>query len=403
MDIDNYNFDELENLIDKLDGIKQEKKDKFINTYWCASCNDDKTIIDSEKGIIICKLCGDVISNMIDMEQEWNGDGGKDGVKSSMYVNALLPQSSIATTIHGVSSRITTIHKWLGMPYHERSLNEVFREISNKCKEGKILKCIEDDAKIMYKNINDSKIITRGSNRKSLIAACVFFACRKNNKIRSPKEIAHIFSLKYTEITKGCKTFMKLGKRTMDISFIFAKPEHFINRFKEDTKIKNEYAEQAIKIANNVEKICIASMHTPISIAAGAIYMMVMINGFKINKKDIADQFKISQVTISKAYKKIEKYFKILYDEKIVSELEKEITEYKNNIAITDITALRFIRFGIKHPRMFNILNKDNKVDNELIMLQKFELDYLIQSGNNKYLNEILLDNLQFPMIYHYN
>ena len=53
-----------------------------------------------------------------------------------------------------------------------------FKKITQKCSEGKIMKCIEDDAKIMYNNICDCKhmtgknkgknIIIRGINRESL-------------------------------------------------------------------------------------------------------------------------------------------------------------------------------------------------------------------------------------------
>jgi hypothetical protein len=74
----------------------------------------------------------------------------------------------------------------------------------------------------MYKNISDCKhmsgknkdkpTIIRGKNRISVIAACIHNACRKKDKTRSPKEIAELFGLKYTEITKGCKIFQRLAK-----------------------------------------------------------------------------------------------------------------------------------------------------------------------------------------------
>ena len=401
VDYDDIDFENLKNLIYDDGKIVENKKNSNIN--WCFTCNNDNIIEDCSLGILVCKNCGDVISTVIDADPEWSNhnENGKEATKSSLTVNTLLPQSSIATTIHGMSSRLKTIHSWSAMPYHERSLNDVFKEISMKCREGKILKCIEDDAKIMYKNINDCKIITRGSNRRSLIAACVFYACRKKDKTRSPKEIANIFGLKFTEITRGCKMFAKLAKmKNIDINFIFTKPEHFINRFCEDMKIKVEYAQQAVIIANNVEKIHIASMHTPISIASGAIFMMVMINGLNINKKDIADKFNISQVTVSKAYKKIEKFIGILDDNKICDKLHDEIIEYKNNIMIKDATITRFIRFGIYHPLMFSFIEKDKSINTNKIMEQLFELDHLIKTVDNRYINEIIMDDILYPLVF---
>ena len=76
------------------------------------------------------------------------------------------------------------------MPYKERSLNEVLTNITNKCFAFGITENIISEAKIMYKEVDDckhnigrnkgKKIITRGTNRKGLIAACVFYACKKN-------------------------------------------------------------------------------------------------------------------------------------------------------------------------------------------------------------------------------
>lgn len=44
------------------------------------------------------------------------------------------------------------------------------------------------------------------------MASCLFYAFRKSGMTRSPKEIAEMFKLKYTEFTKGCKHLLKLIK-----------------------------------------------------------------------------------------------------------------------------------------------------------------------------------------------
>jgi transcription initiation factor TFIIB len=373
-EIDSYdNYEKYNNMIDMIyNDNKVEKKKDYHNGPWCNDCKTDNIIEDTSHGILVCKNCGQVVSNLLDIQPEWAqfGDGEKkDTGRNSLTINRLLPQSSIATTISGnCSSRIKTLHGWSTMPYKERSLNEVFKIIQSKCLEGRILKCIEDDAKIMYKNISDCKhlvgknkdknIIIRGVNRKSLIAACVLFACRKKDKTRSPKEIAELFSLKYTEITKGCKTFLKLAKsKHMELKFSFTKPEHFITRFCDELKIKKEYAEQAIQISNNVQKLHIASVHTPLSLATGSIYLMIHLNGFNIQKKTIAEKFNVSQVTIAKAFKKLEPFINILTNDQVCDQLNKEIIKYQEDIHITDELKPKFIRFGVN---INNINCKEN-------------------------------------------
>jgi len=405
-DYDNYdNYDEYNNLINLIyDKNSILNVDIIHKGRWCDNCNNDDIIEDTSCGILVCKGCGQVMSNLIDSNPEWtqhNDDNKKDMNRCSLPVSKLLPQSSTATTIGGCASRIKTLHGWSAMPYKERSLNEVFKIIQGNCTEGKILKCIEDDAKIMYKNISsckhiigknkDKSIIIRGINRKSLIAACVLFACRKKDKTRSPKEIAELFGLKYTEITKGCKTFLKLAKlKQMELKLNSTKPEHFITRFCDELKIKKEYAHQSIQISNNVQKLHIASVHTPLSLATGSIYLMIYLNRLNIQKKTIAAKFNVSQVTISKAFKKLEPFINILTNDDICNQLNKEIIKYQEDIKINDILKPKFIRFGINtnnilknqsnhiSNNMFNIFDEDTNIFN----------DKLITEHNIEFLNK---------------
>jgi transcription initiation factor TFIIIB Brf1 subunit/transcription initiation factor TFIIB len=396
--IDINDFEKYNNLMDSMYGneilsgvnIKDRKRVMF-----CDNCQDDDVVEDTSHGIVVCKKCGQIISTLLDSNPEWtqyNDDNKKDMNRCSHPISQLLPQSSTATTIAGsCSSRIKTLHGWAAMPYKERSLNDVFKIIQAKCHEGKIMKCIEDDAKIMYKNISDCKhvsgknkgksIIIRGKNRKSVIAGCILFACRKKNKTRSPKEIAELFGLKYTEITKGCKIFQKLAKlKKMEFKVQFTKPEHFITRFCEELKIKENYAEQSIQISNNVQKLQIASVHTPLSLATGSIYLMIHLNGLNIQKKTIAEKFNVSQVTIAKAFKKLEPFIGILTNDKICDKLSVEIKKYQDDIHIGEELKSKFIRFGIdiektmgkKHDKIYGIVDEiDGKINiNERLIVQ---------------------------------
>jgi transcription initiation factor TFIIIB Brf1 subunit/transcription initiation factor TFIIB len=416
-EFDSYdNYEKYNNMLDMM--YSEPNVREVHKVAWCNDCKSDDIIEDSSQGILVCKNCGRVVSNLLDTNPEWTqyADGDKKECgRSSSAISKLLPQSSIATTIGGGGSCvIRKLHGWSAMPYKERSLNEVFKIIQQKCVKGKILKCIEDDAKIMYKNISDCKhldgknkdknIIIRGINRKSLIAACVLFACRKKDKTRSPKEIASLFELKYTEITKGCKTFLKLAKlKHMELNLNSTKPKHFITRFCDELKIKKEYAEQAIQISKNVQKLHIASVHTPLSLATGSIYLMIQLNGFNIQKKTIADKFNVSQVTIAKAYKKLEPFINILTNDKMCDYLNLQIQKYQEEIELSDELKPKFIRFGInldckdlkKNPlsiynfekNTFNerliveheieLINKNYQIEAEYMRLQLNFTDYL--------------------------
>jgi transcription initiation factor TFIIIB Brf1 subunit/transcription initiation factor TFIIB len=363
-DLQKFSDDDVRSLFMDIEFEEQDSvKKEEVATDFCQTCKSSENIInDTVLGIVVCKNCGQVLGSVVDQNPEWrqfDEDGKSDNARCGMPVNKLLPQSSLGTTIGGTrKSRLKTLHCWSAMPYKERSLHIVFKEIQSRCQKSNIFKCIEEDAKIMYYKISECKhlkgknkgkfIIIRGANRRSLIAACVFFACRRKGMTRSPREIADMFELKYTEMTKGCKNFLKLIKiKNMELNMGTSLPEHFVTRFCNDLKIKQVYIDQAIQIAKNLKKLNIASVHTPFSTATGSILLMGEINGLNmINKKKLAIKFKVSEVTISKTYKKIEPYKKALVNNELTDKIVKMIQESMDQDFIPDEITDRLKKFA---------------------------------------------------------
>ena len=56
------------------------------------------------------------------------------------------------------------------------------------------------------KIVSDIKI-SRGSNRRGIIAASVFYACKECNVPRSTNELSYIFDIDIKIMTKGCKNY----------------------------------------------------------------------------------------------------------------------------------------------------------------------------------------------------
>lgn len=402
-DIDKLaNSDDLRDIFDFIDNNQEEIKEIEEYNEICPTCNrDDNIIEDTQQGFKVCKNCGQVISKLLDNNPEWKQyDDDKNSSRCSMPINKLLPQSSLGTTISGgaFKSRLKILHSWSAMPYKERSLNLVLKKIQDKCRKGNIMKCIEDDAKIMYKVISECRhtsgknkgkyIIIRGANRRSLIAACVFFACKKKNMTRSPKEISKLFNLKYTEMTKGCKNFtklMKLKQNQVEIDVGKSKPEHFITRFCNELKIKNELINEALKITNNINRLNIASDHTPFSIATSAILLVADNNGLShITKKIISEKFGVSEVTISKTYKKLWQYRHIISSNSITEQILMENKNIKNSQKIPNHVYERMVKFGIKIDDKDKIPTKYYILDD----IKNIELEYEKQNKITRKLNE---------------
>lgn len=340
-------FESIDDIIQTNDSEEQSEDgmwDGETNRILCKSCGGKNSMIEDTNGTLVCRDCGIVNEDLLDYSPEWrqynNDDSRGDGIsRCACPTNYFFPKSSQGTIMSGSNyNRLKRKQKWNSMVYKERSLNHVLEHIVDICTKNGIQKIIIDSAKIMYKKLSDCKhktgpnkgksVIIRGHNRHSIIAACVFFSCVMNHNPRGIKEMATMFSLPITRITKGCKQLFKLMKNSDDNYFFeqldASTPEHHIQRFCPKLKINKADTDLAVKIAKNCSKINVASDHNPHSIAAGSIMLMVEYRNLAVEKKQIAELFKTSEVTITKICNKIYPYLDALIDDDATNHLVKK-------------------------------------------------------------------------------
>ncbi len=221
--------------------------------------------------------------NIIDQQQEWRFYGTEDSRMNSdptrcgLPINPLLPDSSLGTIILGHGFEVyRKIQKWNSVTYKERSLMNVFNNISIKSKDNNIPNCIVDKASLMYKILSDDKI-KRGTSRKGLIAACVYYSLKDKDITRSTKEIADLFGLSCKKMTTGCKEFNEMMfNKDNDYSNNIKPtlPEDYIARFVVILQINDEYKEIILNVSKLADKLGIVTKNTPPSIAIGSIYLI---------------------------------------------------------------------------------------------------------------------------------
>jgi transcription initiation factor TFIIB len=311
---------DLDGLFSSLDSLEE----KTVAKLTC--CSDISNYL-SDNGIIVCSKCGNTISNIMD-GPEWRFYGVSDSKRTNptrcgMPVNVLLPESSIGTCVSYRGGdknmyKVRQYQKWSGMPYKERSLLKVFEEITRLSKKGNIPNSIITEAHMLYK-ITSSTKISRGSNRKGIIAACLYFACKINKVPRSTSEIAEIFDINTKIMSKGCKKFqeiMQLNKvdiyRINDVDSINL--YDFIDRFCSNLDLSEQDITNIKTIAEKSVEINLVYENTPPSMAAGCIFLYVKHKQLSILKKDISDVCKISEVTINKCFKKLEPHTEYLVE-----------------------------------------------------------------------------------------
>jgi len=344
--LDNYldmSDDQIDNLLFGMDlnkKIEQKKKT-------CRSCKSDKLVVDNVKGYLVCQDCAVINQEFLDENPEFTNDEENNGNGASRYgcpSNYFFPKSALGTKIATKGyNKVSALQRQGQMPYREKSLLEVLERIQSKCKKYGVSQSIIDSAKILYKKVSDSKhirgkrkgknMIMRCINRRSMIASCVFYACKLQKEPRSPKEIADIYDLEIKHVHRGCRKILDY----IDLNSTFyqirnSQAADFIERLAKKLEIDKKFIEISKDVCNNIHKLDIASTHEPPSVAAGCILLVANTYNLTISKKQISEIFDISDVTISKTYRKIYPYYKIILNNK-VTEL---VIQKKNSMVNPD-------------------------------------------------------------------
>jgi len=310
-----------------------EVKDKEENVSKCIDNNCNSIEFNLEDGNYICKKCNTLQEKYIDSQAEWRYYGHEDTKTSDptrcgMPTNDLLPQLSLGSVIGNDFTsknsyemyKIRKYQRWNSTTYKERSLYNIIDNISLQASNSGISQSIIDEAKVLYKELSEMKI-SRGTNRNGLIASSIYMSCKVNKVPRSAKEIAKIFNIDITTMTKGTKKFHDIMKTNM----VCTKPEDFIMRFCSKVNMEDKYIDLCLHIINKADEYSIVSESAPPSIATGTIFLVSNLCNLKITKKIISKECDISEVTINKCYKKLDKYKKYLIDDNIMNKYNIEI------------------------------------------------------------------------------
>ena len=295
------------------------------NREKCDQCA--ASLAFSDEGFLTCtnNTCGIIYKDIVDQSAEWRYYGADDNQNSDptrcgMPINPLLKESSFGCKVLCIGStsyemrKIRRYTEWQSMPYKEKSQYDEFQRITLMSQNAGMPKLIIDDAVRYHKKISEYELTFRGDNRDGILAASIYISCRINNYPRTAKEIATRFHLDVTSATKGCKNALSivnnLEKDMVNADktlFCKTKPEAFIERYCSKLNINSELTRVCQFIAMKIEKTELMPENTPHSIAAGVVYFIAQICKLNISKRDVKNISEISEVTINKCFKKIEK------------------------------------------------------------------------------------------------
>jgi len=336
------NDSDIDNLLMgiKLDDVVEDNN----KTNMCINCKSLDLLIDNIKSTVICNNCGVVNKEYLDENPETLANENNTNSRYGAPTSIFFPISCLGTKIVG-NNRLSMLQRQGQVPYKEKSLMDVLDNIQYKCKLHNISQTVIDTAKIYYKKYSEivhtsgkrkgKPIIMRCINRKSIIAGCLYQACKNNFQLATPKQIADIYDLEIKHVIKGCTKVIE--KLPDDIFFTQTKspqPSDFIHSASKKLNIEAIYINKMMNVAKALYNKGgrYITEHEPQSTAAACVVLIIDYYNLLIPIKEITKIYDdISEVTINSIKAEIEK------NKDDILEVEDFIYKYSNKLNMEKI------------------------------------------------------------------
>jgi transcription initiation factor TFIIB len=182
---------------------------------------------------------------------------------------------------------------------------------------------VKDEAARVYNFVLQRGLI-RGRSMESVIASCIYAACRSYSIPRTLDEISAASEVERKEIGRTYRFIV----RKIGIKVTPSSPKDYISRFASVLHLSPKTQNEALKILKKAEITELTSGRGPAGIAAAALYVAALLNDEKKTQREVADVAGITEVTIRNRYKEL--LDKLDLEEKIkIKEAERKTEKEK--------------------------------------------------------------------------
>ncbi|KAL6184877.1 hypothetical protein ACLB2K_046276 [Fragaria x ananassa] len=274
---------------------------------YCFECRFQTDVVfDHSTGDAVCNNCGLVLeSNYIEETNEWRtfadaDDNSHDPIRVGAATNPLLSCGGLSTVMAKPSGKV--LHAPIRDP--DQGLMMAFKTIETMCDRLGLVSTIKNRANEMYKTLEDQKCSKGGRNQDALLAACLYIACKQEDKPRTLNEIFSIANgATKKEIGRAKEYIMKqlkLSEKTLQEA---QSNGDYMRRFCSALGLNNQAIKAAQEAVLKSQEFDIR--RSPVSIAAAVIYMITQLSddSKKMPLKDIIDVTGVAPATIKNSYK----------------------------------------------------------------------------------------------------
>ena len=281
----------------------------------CPECGSINLTYEANLGEIICNECGLVIEEkMVDSGIDLQGkfDKGEKKGRGGAPISIQKFDKGLTTNVGEISDiykldsgqtrKFLRLKKWQERVSTsiERNLRLAMAELRVVASYLNLPNVVKDETARIYNYVLQRGLV-RGRSMESVIAACLYTACRSYGIPRTLDEMATASDIERKEIGRTYRFIIrKLGIKVKQSS-----PKDYISRFSSVLKLSPKTQNEALKILKQAEKIELTSGRGPAGISAAALYVAALINDEKKTQREVADIAGITEVTIRNRYKEL--------------------------------------------------------------------------------------------------
>ena len=307
--------------INRVSKRKKRSKANEGNKLVCPYCGSTHIIYDESRGEYVCENCGNVVEKGIDPGPEWRAftpEQRERRTRVGAPVTPLGPEISLSTIIdwrnkdssgHELAvkkrvqiSRLRKINKIFNIGVlNEKNLRLALSEIERIGLQIGIPKVIREEAAILYRKAAKKKLI-KGRSVESMVAACIYAACKLNSMPRSLDEISKVSKASRKDISRS---FRLLLSASIIKKLPPSKPSDFIPRIISELRLSMKTQQLAFRILKEAQSIGISSGKMPEGIAAASVYLATILTGERRTQRDVSSAANVTEVTIRNRFKEL--------------------------------------------------------------------------------------------------
>ena len=282
----------------------------------CPECGATNLKVNRDRGEVACRECGLVLEDtMVDFEQEWrefDAEAAEKKRRTGAPMSYTHFDQGLGTEVGtkadyyklggGNKNKFFRLRKWQQRisTAIERNLKLALSELKRVSSYLKLPSNVEEEASRMYTRAVQKNLV-RGRSMESVVAGCVYAACRRQGVPRTLDEIAEASDVEKKEVGRT----YRFVTRELDIKILPSNPADHVPRFASRLNLSAETQTRAVEIIEAAQRAELTSGRGPTGIAAAALYVSSLINGEKRTQREVADVAGVTEVTIRNRYKEL--------------------------------------------------------------------------------------------------